>query len=116
MKLSIEDKAVLAHVVVDPDAWLAHAVEARGEEQAVKDLAAKVARWKPEYEKAKERFDYKTRVERDAEEEAARQPTPEQIAEQEKEALIQAKIREMAEAELVAENKLTVDGDLVIKK
>ena len=35
------------------------------------------------------------------------QPTPEQIAEQEKEALIQAKMREMAEAALIAEGKLT---------
>ena len=37
------------------------------------------------------------------------QPTPEQIAEQEKEALIQAKIREMAEAELIAEGKLVAE-------
>lgn len=35
-------------------------------------------------------------------------PTPEQIAEQEREALIQAKIREMAEAELVKEGRLEV--------
>lgn len=34
------------------------------------------------------------------------QPTPEQIAEQEREALIQAKIREMAVAALIAEGKL----------
>ena len=34
-------------------------------------------------------------------------PTPEQIAEQEKKVLIQAKIREMAEAALIAEGKLT---------
>jgi hypothetical protein len=34
------------------------------------------------------------------------QPTPEEIAAQETEALIQAKIREMAEAELIAEGKL----------
>jgi hypothetical protein len=34
-------------------------------------------------------------------------PTPEQIAEQEKKVLIQAKMREMAEAELIAEGKLT---------
>jgi hypothetical protein len=36
-------------------------------------------------------------------------PTPEQIAAQEKEALIQAKMREMAEAELIAEGVLTVE-------
>ena len=34
------------------------------------------------------------------------QPTPEQIAEKEKEALIQAKIREVAEAALISEGKL----------
>ena len=34
------------------------------------------------------------------------QPTPEEIAAQEKEALIQAKMREMAEAALIAEGKL----------
>ena len=37
------------------------------------------------------------------------QPTPEQIAAKEKEALIQAKIREMAEAELIAEGKLVAE-------
>lgn len=37
------------------------------------------------------------------------QPTPEQIAEKEKETLIQAKMREMAEAELIAEGKLTAE-------
>jgi len=35
------------------------------------------------------------------------QPTPEQIAAKEKEVLIQAKIRKMAEAALIAEGKLT---------
>ena len=27
MKLSAEDKAILAHVVIDPDAWVSHALE-----------------------------------------------------------------------------------------
>ena len=40
---------------------------------------------------------------------ALNQPTPEQIAAKEKEALIQAKIREMAEAELIAEGKLVAE-------
>lgn len=35
------------------------------------------------------------------------QPTAEQIVEQEKESLIQAKMREMAETELIKEGKLT---------
>ena len=37
------------------------------------------------------------------------QPTPEEIAAQEKDALIQAKILEMAEAELIAEGKLVAE-------
>ena len=40
---------------------------------------------------------------------ALNQPTPEQIAAQETEALIQAKIREMAEAALIAEGKLVAE-------
>ena len=40
---------------------------------------------------------------------ALNQPTPEQIAEKEKEALIQAKIREMAEAAQIAEGKLVAE-------
>ncbi|MDD4984508.1 MAG: hypothetical protein PHQ43_01775 [Dehalococcoidales bacterium] len=39
-------------------------------------------------------------------EETLNRPTPEQIAAQEREALIQKKMREMAEAELVKEGKL----------
>ena len=38
------------------------------------------------------------------------QPTAEQIAEKEKEALVQAKMREMAEAELVKEGKLEAEA------
>jgi len=37
------------------------------------------------------------------------QPTPEQIAEKEKEALIQAKIRKIAVAELIAEGKIVAE-------
>ena len=39
-------------------------------------------------------------------------PAPEEIAAQEKEALIQSKIREMAEAELIKEGKITLTGDV----
>lgn len=41
------------------------------------------------------------------------QPTPEQIAEREREALIQAKIREQAISALTAEGKLTADGKAI---
>jgi hypothetical protein len=40
-------------------------------------------------------------------------PTPEQISEQEKEALIQAKIREQAIATLITEGKLDQDGKII---
>jgi len=67
MKFSEEDKAVLAHVVLDPDAWLAHAVKTFGEEKATVFLKQKVDRWRPEYLAQKDLPDYKNRVERDAE-------------------------------------------------
>lgn len=63
MELSIEDKAILAHVVIDPDAWVSHAIETIGEWA----VTAKIERWKPEYLKEKERLgkEYKTRAERE---------------------------------------------------
>jgi len=68
MELSAEDRAVLAHVVIDPDAWVAHAAKTFGEEKAQVALAEKVARWQPDYLSAvaAEGEDYKTRAERDA--------------------------------------------------
>lgn len=43
--LSDRERAVLAHVVVDPDAWLAHAEAEFGADRARAALDAKVARW-----------------------------------------------------------------------
>ena len=107
MQLSSEGLAVLAHIVIDPDAWVDHALK-KGGEQAV---IAKINRWKPEYLAQKDLPDYKNRAERDIEEEAALhaalQLTPEQIAAKEREVLIQAKMREMAEAELIKAGLLT---------
>lgn len=60
-----EQKAVLAHVVVDPDAWYAHVLARFGEERAAQALADKVARWRPQYEMSKAAPGYKTRAERD---------------------------------------------------
>ena len=65
MKLSEEDKVVLAYVVIDPDAWLAHAVKTFGKEQATIFLKQKVDRWRPEYLAKKVLPGYKNRVERD---------------------------------------------------
>ena len=64
--LKRDDRVILAHVVVDPDAWYEHAVRQFGEEVADKHLAAKIARWKGDYEAAVARVGYKTRAEREA--------------------------------------------------
>lgn len=63
MELSIEDKAILAHVVIDPDAWVVHALATVGKWA----VTAKIKRWEPEYLKEKERLkeNYKTRAERE---------------------------------------------------
>lgn len=62
-------RAVLAHVVVDPDAWLSHAVAELGEGEATKALDAKVTRVAQAYEAAvaAEGTAYRTRAQRDAE-------------------------------------------------
>jgi len=59
------ERAVLAHVVVDPDAWWEHACTCGisiGPEAA---LSAKVSRWAPEYVNERNRLgsEYKTRAE-----------------------------------------------------
>lgn len=71
MSMTPEQRAVLAHVVVDPDAWYAHAVSFFGQALADKHLAAKVARWTPDYEAAQAKGGYQTRATRDIEEKAA---------------------------------------------
>lgn len=63
-----EQRAVLAHVVIDPDQWYADAVRDLGQAPADAALAAKVARWQPTYEAAlvAEGANYRTRAEREA--------------------------------------------------
>ena len=56
----------MAHVVLDPDAWLAHAVASFGEAKAREFLAAKVARHKPAYDAAVKAGQVATRAEREA--------------------------------------------------
>jgi hypothetical protein len=75
--LTDRERAVLAHVVVDPDAWWSHCCSCDGTNgQRAIDceaaLAAKVARWSGEYDTAVAQPDYKTRAVRQAEEDAAR--------------------------------------------
>ena len=71
MALTTEQREVLAHVVVDPDAWFSHAVATFGAEKAAEFLEAKVARWGPDYEVKKAAGGYKDRAARQAEEDAA---------------------------------------------
>ena len=68
MDMTANQRAVMAHVVIDPDAWLAHAVATFGENVAARHLAAKVARWQPDYDAAVARDGeaYQTRSEREA--------------------------------------------------
>lgn len=61
MNLSIEDKAILAHVVIDPDEWVSHALATVGE-QAV---TAKIERYRVDYLTAKDLPGYQTRTERE---------------------------------------------------
>lgn len=63
MILSAEDKAVLAHVVVDSDEWVAHALATVGESA----VTAKIEKYRAEYLAQKDLPGYKTRAEREAE-------------------------------------------------
>lgn len=49
MQLTEADRAVLAHVVKDPQEWIDNAVGSFGEDRAAELLRAKVARWRPDY-------------------------------------------------------------------
>jgi hypothetical protein len=60
-----EQKAVLAHTLIDPDAWLANAVSSFGAERAEILLVEKVATWQTSYDSASVLPGYKTRAERD---------------------------------------------------
>jgi hypothetical protein len=63
-----EQREILAHVVVDPDAWMAHVVATFGQETAERFLADKVSRWRDDYlvAKARDRDNYATRAQREA--------------------------------------------------
>ncbi len=65
MQLTAEQRAVLAHVVTDPDAWADHALATIG----AGAIDAKVERHKAAYQAAKaaQGNGYKHRAERDAE-------------------------------------------------
>lgn len=61
MELTTEDKAVLAHILVDPTSWVDHAVNTVGE-SAVRE---KIEKYKGSYFLEKDSVNYKTRAERD---------------------------------------------------
>lgn len=67
--MTLEQRNILAHVVIDPDTWLAHVIAEFGLNRAQKAFEAKIVRWKPVYELAKlnEGVNYKTRAVRQAE-------------------------------------------------
>ena len=69
--LTHNERCVLSHVVVDPDEWWEHATNwSKIDEEAA--LAAKVARWKPDYDGECHQPDYKTRAVKQAEEDQQR--------------------------------------------
>ena len=103
MKLTDEEEAILAHVVVDPDVWVAHALATVGE----KAVKAKIDRWRPIYEKEANKPNYKNRMARESVEQEALKPTIEQLEKSRVEGLIKTKVREQAIAALIKEGTLT---------
>ena len=67
-----DQKAVLAHVVVDPDAWYQHAINTFGQEQADQFLEKKVERHRADYELESQKSGYKNRAEHELDEAKAR--------------------------------------------
>lgn len=61
MELSAEDKAILAHIVVNPNEWVEHALKIVGE----KAVIAKINKYRAEYLTQKDLPNYKTRAERE---------------------------------------------------
>lgn len=73
-----DEKKILGMVVLDPDAWVANAINVFGEEKADEVLKAKVAKYQAQYDEAIANGTYKTRVQAQADYEAS----PEYLAEQ----------------------------------
>ena len=63
--LTENERAVLAHVVHRPDIWWKIASEAKLNMTAEEALAAKVAKYQPDYAAASGQPGYQTRLERD---------------------------------------------------
>ena len=63
MKITDEERAIIGHVVIDPDAWVAHALKEVGE-WAVR---AKIDKYRDSYFADKIKPDYKNRAVREME-------------------------------------------------
>ena len=59
-------RAILEHVVLDADAWYAHALETFGKQLADEFLVQKCKRWEPEYQIERVKVNYETRAQREA--------------------------------------------------
>jgi hypothetical protein len=82
--MTAEQRAVVAMVVLDPDAWIANAINVFGVEKAEENLALKVAKYQAQYDVAVASGTYKTKAQVQADYEAS----PEYLAEKEKMAAI----------------------------
>jgi hypothetical protein len=63
MKITDDDRAILAHIVIDPDAWVEHASTVVGEWA----VTAKINKYRNAYLSQKDKSDYKTRAIREIE-------------------------------------------------
>ena len=79
-------RAVLAMVVLDPDAWIQNAINVFGKEKAEESLVLKVAKYQAQYDAAIANGTYKTRVQAQIDYENS----PEYLAEQARIAALQA--------------------------
>lgn len=70
-----DEKKILGMVVLDPDAWVANAIDVLGKEKADEALKAKVEAYKPLYDQALADGQYKTA----AQVEAEKQSSPEYL-------------------------------------
>ncbi len=73
--LDTNQRAVLAHIVLDPDAWYANAVASLGQSAADAATAAKVAKYSAAYAAAVAAGSYMNRAQRDAATADAAAPT-----------------------------------------
>jgi len=67
MILTQEQKDVLGHMVIDPQAWADNAEKHSGLEKATKNMLAKVKKHKPDYDKCLSEGNYKNRAVRESE-------------------------------------------------